>query len=592
MAPGDFATIYDIQALYDIGIDGSGQTIAIAGQSAIQTPIVEAFQTAARLPIKAPTLVLSGASPGFQLASGDESESELDVEWAGAVARGATIVFVYSQDVFSSAQYAIDQNLASVLSITYGACEAQTSSSTIATMEAEFQKANAEGITIIAASGDAGAADCDSSGDPSNPTLIATRGLAVDYPASSAYVTGMGGTSFNESAGPYWSTSNNGTGGSALDYIPEMAWNDTDATNGLSATGGGASNLFVKPSWQTGPGVPSDARRDVPDLAVDASLVHSSYLYCTAQPITGINATVSDCTSGFRNSDADLDAVGGTSVASPTFAGIVALINQFTHTRQGNLNPRLYSLAMASSVAFHDVTDGNNQVPCQIQLSDTGCTSMLTGATTSTMGYAAGTGYDQTTGLGSPDAYRLVQQWAPNFTLTASPSAITLTAGASGQASVMIAPIGDFTGNVTFTCSVAAPLQNTTCSIPGSVSAAGGVTLTVANKSISSVISPSPFTFPHGGTSRWLVSGGITAIFVFFLANGRRRGMPASLALVLLLMTAGCGGSSSSLPATVSLTPAPTPQISGLVTVTATSAATPLTVALTRTATVSVTVPQ
>ena len=589
MAPGDFATIYDVQALYNAGVDGTGETIAVAGQSQIQTSIVEAFQTAAGLTVKAPQLVLAGSDPGLQLASGDEGESELDVEWSGAVARGATILFAYSTDVFASARYVIDNNLAPVLSLTYGACEAQNSSAFIATMEAEFQKANTEGITVTGASGDTGAADCDSPTNVNSIVTIATQGLSVDYPASSAYVTGVGGTEFSEGVGSYWGTTNSSTGGSALSYIPEMAWDDTNASNGLSATGGGASILFTKPSWQTGTGVPSDGQRDVPDMAVDASPVHDPYLYCTAEPA----GTLPDCTSGFRNADTYFDTIGGTSVASPTFAGIVALIDQFTNTRQGNINLRLYSLAAVSTDAFHDVTVGNNEVPCQIEASDTGCTSALSGATTSTMGYVAGPGYDQTTGLGSPDAYNMVQQWAPSFTISASPSALTLSAGASGSSIITVVPSGAFSANVTFTCSVASALTNTTCSVPGTVSgSSGSVTLMVVNNASTSgsggLYSPLQ-NFPHRGGRTWLLAGGVLTMFIFLsLTPGRKRAVRAGLGVASLAVMASCGGGSSS---SVLTTPTPT-TVTGLVTVTATSAATSLTGALTRTATVSVTVSQ
>ena len=388
IAPGDFAAIYDVQALYNSGLDGTGQKIAIAGQTDIKVTDIRAFQTASGLPIKDPQIILDGSDPGT--VDGDETEADLDIEWAGAVARGATIVFVNSQDAFTSAIYAIDNNVGQVLSISYGACEGETPSRQLVAMNAVFQQANAQGITVVAASGDQGAADCDVPATASgNPPKSASNGLWVDFPSSSPNVTGAGGTEFNENGQTYWSASNSSNAGSALSYIPEMTWNDTTADGFLSAGGGGVSKVFAKPYWQTGTGVPADSFRDVPDIALSSSPDHDPYLICSA----------GWCTNGYRNSQTFLDAVGGTSAAAPSFAGIVAIINQKMHSSQGNLNPALYSLASSTPGAFHDITAGSNVVPCVVGKPN--CTS-------GTMGYTAGPGYDQVTGLGSIDAYNLV----------------------------------------------------------------------------------------------------------------------------------------------------------------------------------------
>jgi subtilase family serine protease len=247
IAPGDFAIIYDVQPLYNAGINGTGQKIAIAGQTDIKVSDIEAFQIASGLPVKDPQIILDGSDPGT--ITDDETEADLDVEWAGAVARGATIVFVNSQDVFTSALYAIDHNVAQVLSISYGACEAQTPSAQIASMNSAFRQANAQGTTVVAASGDQGAADCDVSATASGPPpSSASQGLGVDFPASSPYVTAAGGTEFNENGKTYWSASNNSNAGSALSYIPEIGWNDTSTDGVLSGSGGGVSAVFPKPS--------------------------------------------------------------------------------------------------------------------------------------------------------------------------------------------------------------------------------------------------------------------------------------------------------------------------------------------------------
>ena len=151
---------------------------------------------------------------------GDQVEADLDLEWAGAIARNATLIYVYGTDADQSAFFAIDQNLAPIVSESFGICEAQAQSSP-SQYEAEAKKGNAMGITWLVASGDSGAAGCD------YDATAASNGLAVNFPASVPEITAVGGTEFNEASGNYWSSVNGANGGSALGYIPEIAWNDT-----------------------------------------------------------------------------------------------------------------------------------------------------------------------------------------------------------------------------------------------------------------------------------------------------------------------------------------------------------------------------
>ncbi len=406
LIPDDFATIYDVKPLYATGIDGTGQTIAIPGQSDIALSDIEAFRSAAGLPPNDPQVILTGTDPGT--SSSDESESDLDIEWAGGVAKNATIIFVNSTDVFTSVTYAVQNNVAPVLSITYGNCEADMGTTEINSLTTLFEQANSQGMTVLAASGDNGAADCDNSN-----AKIASHGLAVDVPASIPYVTALGGTEFNEGSGTYWSAANNADSGSALSYIPEMAWNDTAANGSLAASGGGKSTYFTKPTWQTGTGVPYDGARDVPDLAFAGSPDHDGYIICSA----------GSCVNGFREANQDLNVFGGTSAATPSFAAIVALLNQQTGDRQGNINPTLYALASVSANAFHDITQGNNIVPCR-----QGSPDCPTGGE---IGYSTGVGYDQVTGWGSVDAQNLVSQWT-----SYTPSPVTEMPGGAQQLSV------------------------------------------------------------------------------------------------------------------------------------------------------------
>ena len=327
IAPGDFATIYDIQELYSTaGVDGSGQKIAITGQSAINLTDIANYRGAAGLAANVPTTTLVPNTGPSTVCPGDEGESDLDVEFSGGIAKNATIILVYAgigtgttcanrtTGAFDALQYAVDQNIAPVISNSYGNCEATVGSSFALTMRGWAQQANTQGQTIVSSSGDSGAADCDFR------VRSATQGFAVDLPAAIPEVTGAGGTEFNTgiqrprrveappnaAATTYWSGTSNGndTVSSALSYIPEMGWNDTalDLTSPqgtISASGGGKSIFFTKPSWQTGTGVPNDGQRDVPDISVSASADHDGYLFCTS------DSGAVTCGDGFRNSSTD-----------------------------------------------------------------------------------------------------------------------------------------------------------------------------------------------------------------------------------------------------------------------------------------------
>src|SRR6185312_9035333 len=203
----------------------------------------------------------------------------LDIEWAGAIARNATIIYVYSADAIGiSVPYAIDQNLAPIITLSFGACERQNSQGAQLSMRALAQQANAQGVTWVAASGDSGAAGCDLHADASRLFKVtkASMGLSVSFPANLPEVTAVGGTQFDEAGGQYWSAANSPSSASALSYVPEKAWNESGA-RGLAATGGGLSTIFPKPSWQTGPGVPDTTFRAVPDVSLSAG-GHDGYL--------------------------------------------------------------------------------------------------------------------------------------------------------------------------------------------------------------------------------------------------------------------------------------------------------------------------
>ncbi|HEV2419800.1 MAG TPA: S53 family peptidase [Terriglobia bacterium] len=594
LAPSDFATIYDLTGLYNSGLTGAGQKIAVMGQTDITLSDIDAFRSASGLPANDPTVVLIPGSADPGLSTTDITEADLDVEWSGATAPNATIYYVNSTDAFDSLQYAIDQALAPIAVITYGSCEQQWDPGSLETLENEAQQANAEGITIVAPSGDNGAADCDESTNTNTVVTSATQGLAVDAPASLPEVTGIGGTEFSDSSGNYWNTTNSNSSGSAISYIPETAWNDTNSTNGLSASGGGPSADFGKPAWQTGSGVPNDNMRDVPDIALDASPGHDGYLICSQ----------GSCVSGYRDSSQNLNVVGGTSAGAPTFAGILALVNQQTNSAQGNINYVLYSMAASDPAAFHDITQGNNTVPCTA--GTTGCPS------SGSFGFNAGPGYDLVTGLGSIDAGTLVADWASvasaakaggDFQLFITPGSLTVASGSSGTVGVSLTAVNGFTGTVNFTCATPSTLA-ATCSVsPTSVSPTsavphGSAVLTVTSTAAANAEIVFPGRF--GGWGGWpalmliLVLLGSLAFYVsrekhstfrsyspyktyssyrFRNSGWMWRGVLAgALFLCIAAFGTSCGGGSASPSPASSTQPAATPTpVTANVVVTATS---------------------
>ncbi len=375
LTPGDVTTIYDIKAAYNAGYTGTGQSIAVVGQSEIDVSDIEDFQNAAGLTVKDPTLVLVPGSGSATFSSSDQAESDLDLEYSGAIAKGATIYFVYvgnnqNYSAFDSLQYAVDTRIAPVISMSYGACETGLGSSDYSTLESILEQGTTQGQSIIVASGDNGSTDC--YGDSSLSTAQ-QQALAVDYPSSSAYATGLGGTEFpaadvSSSNTTYWdSASGADVTSSAKSYVPEQAWNDDSSQYGLSSGGGGVSALTARPSWQTGvPGIPSGSYRLVPDISLDSSPNNAGYLYCTSDTSAWSSGQQASCNSGFRDSSTQyLTIAGGTSFDAPIFAGMLAIINQKENsTGQGLINSTLYTLAASSTTyasAFHDITSGGNQ---------------------------------------------------------------------------------------------------------------------------------------------------------------------------------------------------------------------------------------
>jgi hypothetical protein len=380
LTPGDLAVIYNLSPIYKQGVDGTGQKIVVAGQSGFNIQDVRKFRDAVGLPPNDPKLILMPGvrDPGLNEAS---VEALLDVEIAGGTAPGASILYVYGPDVARATEYAIDQNLAPIVSYSFVACEKQNTA-LWSWYRNVVQQAAVQGITWVAASGDTGPAGCESRLRDS----AGANGLAVNLPASVPEATGVGGSEFAEGSGNYWSSTNAKDGTSARSYIPERGWNAGGKL--LAASGGGASAVYPRPYWQAGLGIPDDNARHVPDIAFTASFDHDPYLVV----VNGEWATV-----------------GATSASTPFFAGVLALLNEHllkngiqTNSGLGNINPRLYQLARNIPGVFHDITAGNNIIPCRVSTPD---------CTTGQYGYTAGPGYDHVTGLGSIDIAKMFDAW-------------------------------------------------------------------------------------------------------------------------------------------------------------------------------------
>jgi subtilase family serine protease len=461
VAPYDFATIYNVLPLWNAGIDGTGQTIAIVGETDINLSDVIDFRSIFGLPANYPQFIYNGPDPG--IIPDEETEGLLDVEWSGAVAKGATIDFVVSQTTETtagtdlSALYIVDNDLAPVMSESYGDCERDLGAGGNAFQSSLREQGAAEGITFINSAGDAGSARC----DQGQSEYAASAGLAVSGLASTPFGVAVGGTDFgdNNNWAPYWNTTNTSNYASAKSYIPETTWNASCASSGVAsscsnaandtpegidieAAGGGPSSCglwtgtgssatcstgYPKPAWQSGTGVPQDGVRDIPDISLFASTGTngSFYVICQADAVPGDPS----CAGG---SNWYFVGVGGTSAAAPGFAGIMAMVNQKTGQPQGNANYVLYPLAAQPGASctsntaaitnanciFYDVVNGNNSVACSggspnCSNKSGGEYGILVNPNSSSLpAWTTGTGYDLATGLGSLNVANLVNKWS------------------------------------------------------------------------------------------------------------------------------------------------------------------------------------
>ena len=381
--PSDFYTFYDETPLLNQGVNGGNGSdcVAVVEDSNYKQAAVNLFDTTFALPAAVITNSFPTTNPGI---NSDEGETLMDIEYAHASAPNAPLRAYIGNDSNSiidpltdGIQAAVDDNACSVISVSFSECGAAKSFYT-GTLDPILSQAASQGQSVFVAAGDEGAAGLVL--DPSGQACVPASSRHVNEMAADPNVTGVGGTQF---------TPNFDANGDDVGFVSEQAWNDAGG-----ATGGGASTIFAKPSWQKGV-TPKDGHRDVPDVAMIAS---------PELPGVFLGDDSSDPGSGCPSGQACINCCdGGTSLSAPLWAGITRLFAQVQGGRLGNINPWLYQLgASGQSAGLRDVIGGNNN---------------FNGVT----GFTAGPGYDQCTGWGTADVALLAQNF-PTLTPTSTPT--------------------------------------------------------------------------------------------------------------------------------------------------------------------------
>ena len=527
VGPQDFYTIYNELPLLTAStpINGSGVTIALLEESAITPGDVTNFRTTyGVVPATPASLVVDTGYAGSCTAprklnssnNNEEGEAILDVEWAGSVAPGANLIFMQcktttQEGILLSAQAVIENNLADVMSLSYGQLEGASSTDDTLVNDL-WEQAAAQGETVVVSAGDSGPDVAD------DGNTYSTSGITASSFSTPAWNVSAGGTDFQDvynglegdsafGINTYWNSSNGSGLGSAKSYIPEMTWNDTCASSiynsyaeGMSADGaklcsvetspylaaggGGPSKLYSRPTWQTGTvyGLPTTTAY-TNRLEPDVSLFASNGFWYHDLPV--YQSDVAPATS----------YAGGTSFVAPQLAGVFALIKQATGERLGQPNYVLYNMAGkqfgvgsftgsscngsgASGVSttsstpnsnciFYDIQTGNISLDCQPGSTDCYTLSggnygiLSTSTTAEDPAFPTNQGWDQATGIGSINIANLVNNWQ-NTTgggvlytpmVSLSPASASYTYGhpsAIGYTATVSGPGSFPTGSVTF----------------------------------------------------------------------------------------------------------------------------------------------
>jgi len=377
------AQLLHLDVLRSAGIIGAGETIAIAARSNVTSADVDAFRAVFGLPAMPLKVVANGPDPGL---AGDQAEATLEASWAGAAAPGAQVLLVPSattsatDGVDLSLAAIIDQALAHTVAVGYSSCEAGMSPAHQAFYSALYRQAAAEGIAVIAATGDSGSSACYLAGS----ATPVSSGYGVNALASTPWNTAVGVAAF-------------GPAGAAAGTTALVAWSPTDPADPAFASGGGSSKLYAAPSWQPIPaqlegGIAGTGAltRLLPDVALPTAIdtsVNPGLAFCLSGAAPSVS-TSGNCT---------LERSGGSSAAAAIFAGVAALVAA-ADGPQGNLAPSLYALSSRSGI-FSDVRQGSSQLRCILASPECGATGHI--------GFSAGAGYDLTTGLGVPDVHAL-----------------------------------------------------------------------------------------------------------------------------------------------------------------------------------------
>ncbi len=393
--PGQIRTAYHLPALYARGITGKGETIVIVdsfGSPTIKSDLTTfdkkfGYPAPPKFSVIAPAGKIPAFNPGNSNMTSWAGETTLDVEYAHALAPGASILLVETPvsenegtsgfpQIVKAEEYVINHGLGAVISQSFSATEETfASSAQIKPLRAAYTDADSHHVTVLAASGDAGATDFKQDGTD----YYARR--VTSWPDSDPLVTGVGGTQLKQSGAGYSSVAWNDTYNQGSD----LYWGGSTDPDPLSS-GGGKSEYFARPSYQNGVKAITGAARGVPDVAMSAACNGAVNVY-----------------SSFAPGPAGWSLTCGTSEATPEFAAIVALADQVAGHRLGLINPTLYSLLARHAPGLVDVTSGNNSV------------SFFQGTATKAVtvtGYKAVKGYDLVTGVGTVNASEFVYELA------------------------------------------------------------------------------------------------------------------------------------------------------------------------------------
>ena len=394
--PAQFEQAYDLNPLYHEGLDGAGKTIVLVdsfGSPTIRHDLAQ-FDADNNLPnppsfkIIAPAGPIPPYDPKNGTMGGWAIETSLDVEYSHAIAPGAKILLVETPvaetegltgfpEIVEAENYVINHHLGDVISQSFGATEETFDSpAQIYSQRGAYYNARFHHVTVLGSSGDGGATDAQPDGADFYPFRVNS------WPSSDPLVTSVGGTQLHLDAN-----------GNRL--APDNVWNDQALFGSPAAGGGGVSAVFSRPFYQWGVRQTVGDNRGTPDVSMSAAVDGGANVYMSfSSPPNGITAPA-------------YYIIGGTSEASPEFAGVVAIADQDAGHDLGWLNPALYAFGYGHLPGLTDITLGNNSVSGL----NTGGIPKYVGPFSVT-GYDAVPGYDLASGFGTPDANRLIRELA------------------------------------------------------------------------------------------------------------------------------------------------------------------------------------